>query len=303
MVGSAVWRALESEGGFDLVGRASAELDLRDRDATFEYVRDVRPGSVVIAAAKVGGILDNATHPVEFLSENVRIQVNLLDACHAADVERVLFLGSSCIYPKLAPQPIREDSLLTGPLEPTNQGYAIAKIAGVLQVQAYRAEYGRRWISAMPTNLYGPGDNIDLVTGHVLAAMIAKFHRAKVTAEPVVLWGSGSPRREFLYVDDLAAAVVTLLERYDEPAPINVGTGSDITVRELAGLVAEIVGYPGEVLWDSGKPDGTPRKQLDVSRLAALGWGPSIPLHVGIARTYEWYVESLSPPGVGPLSA
>ncbi len=217
MVGSAVWRALESAGGVDLVGRASAELDLRDRGATFDYVADARPSTVVIAAAKVGGILGNSTYPVEFLTDNLQIELNLLDACHAADVERVLFLGSSCIYPKMAPQPISEDSLLTGPLEPTNEAYAIAKIAGVLHVQGYRRQYGHRWISAMPTNLYGPGDNYDLQTAHVLPAMIAQVPRRRRSAGgPVVLWGTGSPRREFLHVDDLAAAVLTLLETYDE---------------------------------------------------------------------------------------
>ena len=289
MVGSAVWRALEASGGVDLVGRASSELDLRDRRQTFDYVADVRPQTVVIAAAKVGGILANSSYPVEFLSDNVRIEINLLDACHAAGVERVLFLGSSCIYPKLAKQPIREDSLLTGPLEPTNDAYAIAKIAGVLHVQGYRRQFGHRWVSAMPTNLYGPGDNFDLQTSHVLPAMIAKYHMAKAGGGPVVLWGSGTPRREFLHVDDLASAVMTILERYDESPPLNVGTGEDITVSELADTVAAVVGYLGETVWDVEKPDGTPRKLLDVSRLKALGWEPVVPLRDGIASTYEWF--------------
>jgi len=292
MVGSAVWRALEAQGGVDLVGRASTELDLRDRDATFDFVADTRPDTVVIAAAKVGGILANSTQPVQFLSDNVRIQTNLLDACHAADVERVLFLGSSCIYPRLAPQPIREDSLLTGPLEPTNEAYAIAKIAGVLHVQGYRHQYGRRWVSAMPTNLYGPGDNFDLDSSHVLPAMIAKYHHAAVKGTGVTLWGSGSPRREFLHVDDVASAVLTILERYDEDPPLNVGTGEDLTIRELAQKVATVVGFEGDTEWDSSKPDGTPRKLLDVSRLMALGWVPSIGLDDGLRATYEWFLAA-----------
>lgn len=290
MVGSAVWRALEAQGGTDLVGQASQQVDLRDRDSTFTYVADTRPDTVVIAAAKVGGILANATYPVEFLSDNVRITTNLLDACHASGVERVLFLGSSCIYPQLAEQPIREDSLLTGPLEPTNDAYAIAKITGVLHVQAYRREYGHRWISAMPTNLYGPGDNYDPMSSHVLPAMITKFHAAKESGGPVVLWGSGSPRREFLHVDDLASAVLTILERYDDASPINVGTGEDLPIRDLAELVAGIVGFEGHTVWDSSKPDGTPRKLLDVSRLTALGWAPSLNLSDGIARTYRSFL-------------
>jgi len=299
MVGSAVWRELERQGGVDLVGRASSELDLRDRTSTFEYVLDTRPDTVVIAAAKVGGILANASQPVEFLSENIQIQVNLLDACHAADVERVLFLGSSCIYPKLAPQPISEDSLLTGPLEPTNDAYAIAKIAGVLHIQAYRREYGRRWISAMPTNLYGPGDNFDLDSSHVLPAMIAKFDRARRSGGEVALWGTGSPRREFLHVDDLASAVSVVLDRYDNLAPINIGTGFDVTIRELADTVALAVGYSGEIAWDATKPDGTPRKLLDVGRLMALGWSPRVPLGQGVRSTYEWFLNNVSSAEVG----
>ena len=289
MVGSGVWRALEQSGVVDLVGRSSAELDLRDRNETFAFVADTRPDTVVIAAAKVGGILANSQYPVEFLSDNIRIQTNLLDACHAADVRRVLFLGSSCIYPRLADQPITEEALLTGPLEPTNEGYAIAKISGVLQVQAYRREYGRHWISAMPTNLYGPGDNFDLESAHVLPAMIAKFDNAKRSGSDVTLWGSGSPRREFLHVDDLASAVLVLLDRYDDEWPINVGTGVDVSIRDLATTVAAAVGFDGVIEWDASKPDGTPRKLLDIARISALGWQPTIELANGIASTYDWY--------------
>ena len=261
------------------------------------FVADTRPDAVVIAAAKVGGILANSQYPVEFLSDNIRIQTNLLDACHAADVERVLFLGSSCIYPRLAEQPIVEEALLTGPLEPTNEAYAIAKIAGVLHVQAYRREYGRHWISAMPTNLYGPGDNFDRETAHVLPAMIAKFDDAKRNGTNVTLWGSGSPRREFLHVDDLASAVLVLLDRYDEEWPVNVGTGNDVSIRELAETVAAAIGFDGAIEWDASKPDGTPRKLLDITRMAALGWQPTIDLTQGITSTYDWYLQN-SPSGV-----
>ncbi len=293
LVGSALWRRFEAEGFTDLVGQTSTALDLRDRPATFAFLDETRPHVVVLAAAKVGGILANATQPVEFLSDNVRIQANVLDGAHRAGVERLLFLGSSCIYPRLAPQPIREDSLLTGPLEPSNQAYAIAKIAGVLQVQAYRTQYGRQWISAMPTNLYGPGDNFDLQTSHVLPALIRRFHEARESgSESVTLWGTGAPRREFLHVDDLAAAALHLFERYDDSAPVNVGTGTDVEIRELARLVASVVGYEGRITWDRTKPDGTPRKLLDVTRLTGLGWTPSISLDDGISATYAWYREA-----------
>ena len=293
MVGSAVWRHLTARGFTNLVGRNSGELDLRDRDSTFAFYREVRPRYVVLAAAKVGGILANATQPAEFLSDNLRIQINVLDAAAEIGVERLLFLGSSCIYPKHAPQPIREDALLTGPLEPTNEAYAIAKIAGVLQVQAMRREYERSFISAMPTNLYGPGDNYDPETSHVLAAMIRKFHDAKVTGAPTVtLWGSGTPQREFLHVDDLATACLVLLERYDDPAPINIGVGEDITVKDLAALVASEIGYEGAVTWDTSKPDGTPRKLLDVGRIHELGWKAEIGLREGIARTYREFAAT-----------
>ncbi len=290
LVGSAVWRHLAAQGFTNLLGRTSAELDLRDREPVQRFFGEERPAYVVLAAAKVGGILANATYPADFLSDNLRIQLNVLDAAAATGVTRLLFLGSSCIYPKLAPQPIHESALLTGPLEPTNDAYAIAKIAGVLHVQALRRQHGCSFVSAMPTNLYGPGDNFDLQTSHVLPAMIRRFDEAQAAGAPTVtLWGSGSPRREFLHVDDLARACLFLLERYDDPEPVNVGVGEDLTIRELAELVADVVGYEGTLEWDTTKPDGTPRKLLDVSRLAALGWAPRIGLREGITATYAWY--------------
>jgi GDP-L-fucose synthase len=293
LVGSAIWRHLASRGFTGLIGRSSEELDLRDRPAVFEFFRDVRPEYVVLAAARVGGIQANATRPAEFLSDNLQIQVNVLDAAHRTGVRRLLFLGSSCIYPKLARQPISEDALLTGALEPTNDAYAVAKIAGVLHVQALRRQYGASFISAMPTNLYGPGDNFHGTDSHVLPAMLRRFHDAARAGDPkVVCWGSGTPRREFLHVDDLAAACLHLLEHYDDPMPINVGVGNDITIRELAELVASVVGYEGAIEWDTTKPDGTPRKLLDVSRVHALGWRAAIPLPAGLRATYEWYRDS-----------
>jgi GDP-L-fucose synthase len=292
MVGSAVWRRLEAEGFHDLVGRSSSELDLRDRDAVFDLFAQTRPRYVVLAAARVGGILANDTHPVEFLSDNLRIQTNVMDAALAQRTERLLFLGSSCIYPRLAPQPIREDSLLTGHLEPTNDAYAIAKIAGILGVQAVRREYGLPWISAMPTNLYGPGDNFSATGSHVLPALIRRYDEARAVARPSVTnWGSGSPRRELLHVDDLAGACLHLLERYDDGVQVNVGTGRDATIAEIAELVAAAVGYEGETVWDTSKPDGTPRKLLDVGLLHSLGWRESISLADGIAATVAWYRE------------
>ncbi len=289
-----MWRTL-SERGHQLVGRTSAELDLRDRGAVDAFMDAERPDVVVLAAAKVGGIVANSTYPAEFLSDNVRIQVNVMDAAARTGVDRLLFLGSSCIYPKFASQPISEDSLLTGPLEETNDAYAIAKIAGVLHVQAIRRQYGLHYISAMPTNLYGPNDSYDLETSHVLPAMIRKFHEAKQAGAPTVgLWGTGTPRREFLHVDDMAAACVALLESYDEPEPINIGVGADVTIRELAELVAAVVGYDGELVFDTDRPDGTPRKLLDVSRIHALGWKASISLRDGIASTYAGYRDSLA---------
>ena len=244
----------------------------------------------MLAAARVGGILANSNYPADFLSDNLRIQVNVIDAAFHFGVERLLFLGSSCIYPQMASQPIREEYLLTGPLEPTNDAYAIAKIAGILHVQAMRRQHGMRFISAMPTNLYGPGDNFNPETSHVLPAMIRRFHEAKVLGVPsVTLWGTGRPRREFLHVDDLASACIVMLERYDDRAPLNVGTGEDVTIRELAEAVADVVGYTGDMQWDTSKPDGTPRKLLDVTRVKALGWEPQIALKDGIRKTYEWF--------------
>jgi GDP-L-fucose synthase len=293
MVGSAVWRELAARGFANLRGRSSAELDLRDRDATFGYFATTRPRYVVMAAAHVGGILANSTYPAEFLSDNLRIQVNVLDAARVHGVERLLFLGSSCIYPKFAPQPISEDSLLTGPLEPTNDAYAIAKIAGVLQVQAIRREYGLRFVSAMPTNLYGPRDNYDPQSSHVLPALLRRFDEAaRAGAEAVTIWGTGTPRREFLYVDDLAKACVHLLEHYDDDAPINVGTGTDVSILELAELVARTVGFRGTITTDPSKPDGTPRKVLDVTRIHRLGWKAETSLVDGVAKAYRWYLDN-----------
>ena len=290
MVGSAVWRALEAQGFVNLIGWSSVEVDLTDRDAAMDAVTSAKPDVVVVAAAKVGGIMANSTYPVEFLADNSRIQTNLFEAAHAADVDRLLFLGSSCIYPKMAPQPIPESALLTGPLETTNIAYAIAKISGIIAVQSYRSEYGRRWISAMPTNLYGPGDNYDLETAHVLPALIRRFHEASVAGAPsVTLWGTGSPRREFLHVDDLAAACLRLLDVYDEADHVNVGVGDDVTIAELAALTADVVGYSGDLEWDTSKPDGTPRKLLDVTRMKSLGWEPAIGLRAGIESTYAGF--------------
>jgi GDP-L-fucose synthase len=293
MVGSAVWRRFEGLGYSDLVGASSSELDLRDREATFAFFEQARPDVVVDAAARVGGILANDKSPADFLSDNLRIQVNVLDAAAVSGVRRLLFLGSSCIYPRVAPQPIPEEALLTGHLEPTNDGYAIAKIAGILHVQALRRQRDLHYISAMPTNLYGPHDNFDLETSHVLPAMIRRFHEAKQSGtSPVTLWGSGTPRREFLHVDDLARAVVFLLERYDGSEHLNVGVGEDISIKALAEMVAEIVGYQGQLAWDSSKPDGTPRKLLDVRKISDLGWKAEIGLVDGIRSTYEWFVAN-----------
>ena len=291
MVGSAVWRHLEAQGFTDLVGATSSEVDLRDQGAVDAFLKEAEPQVVVVAAARVGGILANSTAPADFLADNLRIQLNVMQASQRIGVERFLFLGSSCIYPKFAPQPIREDALLTGALEETNDGYAIAKIAGILQVQTLRRQFGVRYISAMPTNLYGPHDNFDPTSSHVLPAMIRRFHEAKLTGAPsVTLWGSGTPRREFLHVDDLAEALLFLLENYDSPETINVGTGVDLTIRDLAELVADVVGWHGEIGQDTSKPDGTPRKLLDVSRLNDLGWTARTPLREGIAATYAWFV-------------
>lgn len=295
LVGSALWRGLEAAGYSNLLGWRSAELDLTNRENTIEAITQAKPDVVIMAAAKVGGIVANNSYPVEFLQDNVRIQTNVFEASHLANVEHLLFLGSSCIYPKFAEQPIREESLLTGPLEPTNDAYAIAKIAGVLHVQGYRREYGRHWISGMPTNLYGPRDNFDLESSHVLPAMIRKFHEAKVSQSPnVTLWGTGSPRREFLHVDDLAQACLHLLKIYDDPAPINIGWGQDVTIKELAEIVSNTIGYEGEIVWDTTRPDGTPRKLLNTERIQALGWSPQIKLADGIKSTYEWFIANVA---------
>ncbi|MCW2512288.1 MAG: fcl [Mycobacterium sp.] len=290
MVGSAIHRRLEREGFTNLHVRARRDLDLTDRRATFDFFEEVRPDVVVLAAARVGGILANSTQPVDFLSENLQIQVNVMDAALHTQASRLLFLGSSCIYPKFAPQPIPEDALLTGPLEPTNDAYAIAKIAGILQVQAVRRQYGLPWISAMPTNLYGPGDNYSPTSSHVLPALIRRYDEARAQRSPVVTnWGSGSPRREFLHVDDLAGACLHLLENFDGPQQVNVGTGEDQTIREIAEMVSEATGFTGSTEWDTSKPDGTPRKLLDVSTLRNSGWRPTISLRDGIEDTVAWF--------------
>ena len=294
LVGSAIWRHFSTLGYQNLIGHSSSEVDLRDQEQTSRAIGAAGPDVLIIAAAKVGGIVANSMYPVEFLNENLRIQTNLFESAHENDVSRVLFLGSSCIYPKFAPQPINEASLMTGLLEETNDAYAIAKIAGVMQVQAYRREYGRAWISAMPTNLYGPEDNFDLQTSHVLPALIRRFHEAKMSGAPVVtLWGTGTPLREFLHTDDLARAVLHLLGHYDDGAPINIGWGLDQSIAELALLIAEIVGYEGSISWDDSKPDGTPRKLLDTTKINSLGWRPKIELRDGITSTYRWYMDSL----------
>jgi GDP-L-fucose synthase len=294
LIGSAITRRIDELGDRDWVGRTRAELDLTNRDAVFDFVASAKPDAIIIAAAKVGGIKANDTYPVEFLTENIQLQSNLLDAAHDAGVRKVLFLGSSCIYPKLAPQPIQESSMLTGPLEPTNDAYALAKLAGIRLVDAYRSEYGREWISAMPTNLFGPGDNFDLETSHVLPALIRRFHDAASSgADSITLWGTGEALREFLYIDDAAAACLFLLDNYNAPGPINVGFGKDISIRELASIVATVTGFEGEIRWDSTKPNGTPRKLLDSSRIHSLGWAPTVGLTEGIQRTYDWYLKTL----------
>lgn len=294
LVGSAILRKLEASGFERVVGKSSAELDLKDRDAVFAYMAEIKPKYVVLAAAKVGGILANSTYPVDFLSDNIRIQTNVLDAALANDVERVAFLGSSCIYPKFAAQPIREDSLLTGHLEPTNDAYAIAKIAGILHTQAVRRQYGLPWISAMPTNLYGPNDNFSPKGSHVLPALIRRYDEAAASGAPTVTnWGTGTPRREFLHSDDMADAVLHLMEHYDGPEQVNVGTGSDVTIREIAETIGEVVGFTGETEWDTTKPDGTPQKLLDVSKLAEAGWTSKISLQDGLERTVAWYRDNV----------
>jgi GDP-L-fucose synthase len=293
MVGAAIVRLLRARGFTNLLLRTRAELDLCDARAVNSFYEKYRPDYVLVAAAKVGGIGANAAQPVEFLSENLQIELNLINGAHAAKVKKLLFLGSSCIYPKLAPQPMKEDALLTGSLEPTNEPYALAKICGIKLCQAYAKQYGANFISAMPTNLYGPEDNFDLQTSHVLPALIHKFHLAKEKAQPsVTLWGTGSPYREFLHVDDLAEACLFLMETYDSPELINVGCGHDITIRDLAQLVAKVVGYSGQIEWDTTKPDGPPRKLLDVSKLNQLGWKAKIPLEEGIQSAYQWFLKN-----------
>jgi len=290
LAGSAIVRRLQAAGFENIIGRTSAELDLRDREPVHEFLRSAKPRYVVLAAARVGGILANNTYPVDFLSDNLRIQVNVLDGALSIGVERLLFLGSSCIYPRLAEQPIREESLLCGPLEPTNDAYAIAKIAGIMHVQAVRRQFGLPWISAMPTNLYGPNDNFSPSGSHVLPALIRRYDDAAATgAETVTNWGTGSPRREFLHVDDMADACLHLLEHYDGPEQVNVGSGTDVTIKELADTISDVVCYGGETHWDTTKPDGTPQKLLDVSKLAKLGWTSKISLREGIQSAVEWY--------------
>ena len=292
LVGSAVVRALRNGGHENLILRSHHELDLTDQHAVRQFFEAERPDAVIMAAARVGGIHANNSRPATFIRDNLLIQDNVIDSAHRSGVAKFVFLGSSCIYPKLAPQPIKEEYLLTGPLEPTNEWYAIAKIAGVKMCQAYRREYGFNAISLMPTNLYGPGDNFDLQNSHVLPALIRRFHEAKVRGDDrVAVWGSGAPRREFLHVDDLADAVLYLLQSYDAEPIVNIGWGEDITIRQLAELVMSAIGYSGRLEFDSSKPDGTPRKLLDVGRLTNLGWKPRISLEAGVAQTYAWFKE------------
>ncbi|MFQ5468485.1 MAG: GDP-L-fucose synthase family protein [Kiloniellaceae bacterium] len=294
MVGAALVRRLERED-IDLVTVGRARVDLRRQGDVEAWMAEARPQAVFVSAATVGGILANSTRPAEFLYDNMMIEANILEAARRGGVEKLLFLGSSCIYPRLAPQPMREDALLTGPLEPTNQWYAIAKIAGVKLCQAYRRQYGCDFIAAMPTNLYGIDDNFDLGSCHVLPALLAKFHAAKVNGdEEAVLWGSGEPRREFLYVDDCADALVHLMKTYSDETHVNVGTGEDVTIAALARTIAHIVGFKGRIAHDLSKPDGTPRKLLDISRIESLGWSPKTRLEDGIRQVYEWYVENVA---------
>lgn len=295
MVGSAVWRALESKGYSNLIGKTSTELDLKNQQAVYEFYRSEMPEVVIDAAAKVGGILANNDYPYQFLMENMQIQNNLIDGAFKSGIEKFIFLGSSCIYPKLAPQPLKEEYLLTDSLEPTNEWYAIAKITGVKACQAIRKQFGKDYVSLMPTNLYGYNDNFDLKSSHVLPAMIRKFHEAKdLNHSPVILWGSGKPMREFLFVDDLAMAVIYALENKLSEHLYNVGSGVDVTIKELAETIQKVVGHQGKIIWDSSKPDGTPRKLMDVSRMKALGWTYSTELVEGIQMTYQWFLENIN---------
>jgi GDP-L-fucose synthase len=292
LVGSAIVRELKRLNK-DVIGISSKDVDLRDREKTFIFVKELNPSIIIDAAAKVGGIGGNNEYPVEFLSQNLQIQSNLMDAAHAAKTEKFLFLGSSCIYPRNSLQPIKEDYLLTGELEQTNSAYAIAKIAGIELIKSYRKEYGHKWISAMPTNLYGPYDNFDLENGHVLPVLIRKFIQAKQkNLNEVNLWGSGSPLREFLHVDDLARAVIICIEKYDDSQHINIGSGVEISIKDLANKIGAIVGYSGKIVWNADKPDGTPRKVLDITKISKLGWKPLITLDQGIASTVEWYIQN-----------
>lgn len=293
LVGRAAVAELSRRGVVFLLTPSSRDLDLRDRDAVFSYLSENTPEVVIDAAARVGGIHANNTYPAEFLSENLQIQVNLMDAAAASDVKRFVFLGSSCIYPTFAPQPIRESSLLTGELEPTNSAYAVAKIAGIEQVKSHRRQYGRAWISAMPTNIYGPGDNFHPENSHVVPALIRRIHEARSNLQPeVVIWGSGKPLREFLYSEDLGRAVVFLLEHYDSDEIINVGSGQEVSIRQLAEIIAKVVGYQGELKFDPSKPDGTPRKLLDNSKIESMGWRASTSLKVGLTAAYQWFVAN-----------
>ncbi len=294
LVGSAIVRALEEAGHTSIITRSRAELDLLDAKAVSDFFVTEKPAYVFLAAAKVGGIMANQTYPADFIRDNLLIQNNVIAAAHQSGVTKLLFLGSSCIYPKLAPQPIKEEYLLTGPLEPTNDAYAIAKIAGIIMCQSYRRQHGSNFISVMPTNLYGENDNFDLKTSHVLPALIRRFHETKESSAPsVTLWGSGSPRREFLHVDDLAAACLHLMNTYNDSEIVNIGTGEDYTIKELAETIKEVVGYEGAIEWDTTKPDGTPRKLLDVTKLHSLGFKHQIGLQAGIERTYQWYKNQL----------
>jgi GDP-L-fucose synthase len=294
LAGSAIVRAYQAAGA-EVIPISRKVVDLLDRDATFKFIKSKNPSLIIDAAAKVGGIGANSAFPVEFLADNLRIQNNLMEAAHAADVEKFIFLGSSCIYPRDCAQPIKEEYLLTGPLEETNSAYAVAKIAGIELIKSFRKEYGHQWISLMPTNLYGPKDNFELQGSHVLPAFIRRFvEAAEKGASVETLWGSGAPKREFLHVDDLAAAVVHLGESYNSAQHLNIGTGEDLTIKELAQLVAELAGFTGEIAWDSTKPDGTPRKVLDVSKAKALGWSPKISLRDGIASTISWYRDAVA---------